>query len=202
MKAPVAQMASAGMLAMTLACAFPSNASAAGSPILSASASRKVHGAAGTFDLALASTPLDPTLEPRIGPAHTLVFVFDKPVVGGTATVTEGTATAGTPAFGGNEMIVPLTGVPNQQYVTVSVSDVIATDGGTGGSGSVRVGFLLGDVNQNRVVTVSDLAQVNAQIAQVVTSANYLKDVNASGTLTVADKGIANTQITKALPAP
>ena len=130
------------------------------------------------------------------------MFTFDKPVAGGVAGVTAGTATAGAPTFDGNEMIVPLTGVPNQQYVTVSVSDVIATDGGTGGSGSVRVGFLLGDVNQNRVVTVSDLAQVNAQIAQVVTSANYLKDVNASGTLTVADKGIANTQITKALPAP
>jgi hypothetical protein len=82
------------------------------------------------------------------------------------------------------------------------VSDVAAADGGAGGSGSVRIGFLLGDASQNRVVTVSDLAQVNAQIAQVVTSANYLKDVNASGTLTVADKGIANTQITKALPAP
>jgi hypothetical protein len=66
----------------------------------------------------------------------------------------------------------------------------------------VRVGFLLGDVNQSRVVTVSDLAQVNAQIAQVVGQGNYLKDVNASGTLTVADKGIANTQITKALPTP
>jgi hypothetical protein len=66
----------------------------------------------------------------------------------------------------------------------------------------VRIGFLLGDVNQNRVVTVSDLAEVNARIEQVVTSANYLKDVNAGGTLTVADKGIANTQITKALPAP
>jgi hypothetical protein len=66
----------------------------------------------------------------------------------------------------------------------------------------VRLGFLLGDASQNRVVTVSDLAQVNGQIAQSVTPANFLKDVNASGTLTVADKGIANTQITKALPMP
>jgi hypothetical protein len=66
----------------------------------------------------------------------------------------------------------------------------------------VRIGFLLGDVNQTRVVTVSDLGLVNAQIAQVVSASNYLRDVNVSGTLTVADKGIANTQITKALPAP
>ena len=120
----------------------------------------------------------------------------------GTASVTERTATAGAPTFNGNEMIVPLTGVANQQYVTVTVNNVDAADGATVGGGSVRVGFLLGDVSDNRVVTLSDLGQVNAQIAQLVTSANYLKDVNASGTLSLADKGITNAQITKALPAP
>ena len=71
-----------------------------------------------------------------------------------------------------------------------------------GGSGSIRVGFLLGDVSQNRVVTVSDLALVNGQIAQAVTAGNFLRDINASGTLSVADKGIANAQVTKALPGP
>jgi hypothetical protein len=66
----------------------------------------------------------------------------------------------------------------------------------------VRVGFLAGDVSQNRVVTVADLGLVNAQLAQTVTAANYLKDVNASGTLTVADKGITNANLTHSLPAP
>jgi len=46
---------------------------------------------------------------------------------------TEGTAILGTPTFAGNEVIVPLTGVTNQQYVTVSAGDVVATDSGTGG---------------------------------------------------------------------
>jgi len=177
----------------------------AASPSLVSAKSRRVHGSAGTFEILLNAVATSPTTEPRSGGAggnHTIVFTFDKPVAGGVAGVTAGTATAGAPTFDGNDMIVPLTGVSNQQYVTVSVSDVIAADGGTGGSGSVRVGFLLGDVNQNRVVTVSDLGLVNAQIAQLVSSANFLKDVNATGTLTVADKGIANTQITKALPAP
>ncbi len=178
---------------------------AASSPVFVSAKSRRVHGLAGTFDVLLNAVAASPTTEPRSGGAggnHTIVFTFDKPVAGGVAGVTAGTATAGTPTFDGNEMIVPLTGVSNQQYVTVSVSDVIAADGGMGGSGSVRVGFLLGDVSQNRVVTVSDLGLVNAQIAQLVSPANFLKDVNASGALTVADKGIANTQITKALPAP
>ena len=173
--------------------------------MLQARLSRKAHGAAGSFDLPLDLAPANPTTEPRSGGAggnHTIVFRFDKAVTGGTASVTSGAATAGAPTFSGNEMVVPLSGVTNQQYVTVVVSNVAGSDGSTGGSGSVRIGFLLGDVSQNRVVTVADIAQVNMQIAQPVTAANYLKDVNASGTLTVADKGIANIQITKALPAP
>jgi hypothetical protein len=176
-------------------------------PTLQSALSRKVHGAAGTFDLplTLAVPPAvnqNPTTEPRQGPTATIVLTFDKPIAGLTVTITEGAATAGARTFAGNDVVVPLTGVSNQQYVTVSLTNVDSLDGGTGGSGSVRIGFLAGDVNQNRVVTVSDLAQVNAQIAQLVGQGNYLKDVNASGTLTVADKGIANTQITKALPAP
>jgi hypothetical protein len=97
---------------------------------------------------------------------------------------------------------VPLTGVGNAQYVTVVVSNVSTAGGGSGGGGSTRIGFLAGDVNQNRVVTVADLGLVNAQLAQAVTASNYLKDVNASGTLTVADKGIANAHLTSALPSP
>ena len=124
------------------------------------------------------------------------------PVSAGNASVTEGVATPGLPTFSGNEMRVPLSAVANQQYVTVAVSNVSATDGGTGGSGSVRIGFLTGDVSGNRVVTLSDLGLVNAQVAQFVTAGNYLKDVNASGTLTLADKGITNGQLTKALPPP
>jgi glucose/arabinose dehydrogenase len=171
-----------------------------------AASSRKVHGGTATFDLPLASAPGNPTVEPRSGGAaggdHTIVFTFNKSVTAGTAAVTEGTAIAGVPTFSGSEMSVPLTGVANEQYVTVTVSNVVATDGTTDGSGSVRVGFLLGDVSQNRVVTLTDLGLVNAQIAQFVTATNYLNDVNTSGTLSVADKGITNTQLTKSLPAP
>jgi len=62
--------------------------------------------------------------------------------------------------------------------------------------------LLVGDVNQNRVVSLADLGLVNAQLAQSVTATNYLKDVNASGTLTLADKGITNANLTKVLPPP
>lgn len=171
-------------------------------PVFASAVSRKTHGAAGTFDLPLGSVATNPTTEPRIGPAQTIVFAFDKPVNGATVAITEGTAAAAAPTFSGNEVIVSLTGVANQQYVTIAVANVASTDGGTGGSGSVRVGFLAGDVNQSRVVSIADLALVNAQLAQPVTAANFIKDVNASGTLTLSDKGITNANLTKALPAP
>ena len=174
-------------------------------PALVTVVSRKVHGAAGTYNLPLSLTATDPTTEPRwsgVGGTHTIVFTFDKAVTDGAANVTEGAATAGAPTFNGNEMIVPLSGVADQQYVTVTLTNVVSSDGGTGGVGSIRIGFLFCDVTQNRVVTLADLGLVNAQIAQLVNETNYLKDVNVSGTLSLADKGLTNTRITKALPSP
>ena len=175
----------------------------ASAPMFQSAVSRRVHGAAGPFDLPLSAANVhNPTTEPRQGPNQTLVFTFDKPVVSGNAAVTEGTATAGAPTFAGATMTVPLSGVANAQYVTVAVNSIAAADGGTGGAGSIRVGFLLGDVSQNRVVTLADLGLVNAQLAQFVSATNFLKDVNASGTLTLADKAITNANLTKPLPAP
>jgi hypothetical protein len=72
----------------------------------------------------------------------------------------------------------------------------------TGFSASIRLGFLRGDVNQNRVVAVSDVGLVNAQLAQIATAANYLKDINATGVLTVSDKALVNANLATALPPP
>jgi hypothetical protein len=178
--------------------------SAAPPLVLQTVVSRKTHGAAGTFDLGLGLVPTNPTTEPRstgAGGSHSIVFTFDQPVTSGSAGISEGSAVAGVPTFSGNSMTVPLSGVTNQQYVTIVVSNV-ASSGGSTGSGTVRIGFLLGDVNQSRVVSVADLGLVNAQLAQPVTAANFLKDVNVSGAISVADKGITNANLTKALPAP
>lgn len=181
---------------------FVGNGVAIAPPNFLSAVSRKVHGGTGTFDLPLSPAPTKPTTEPRQGPAYTIVFMFDKPINAAVIVITEGVATLGLVTINGNEIIVPLTGVSNQQYVTIALSNVASVDGGSGGNASARIGFLTGDVNQNRVVTVADLGLVNAQLAQPVTPTNFLKDVNASGTLTVADKGITNANLTKALPAP
>jgi hypothetical protein len=175
-------------------------------PALQSVVLRRVHGAAGTFDLPLSLVaPLtvnhNPTTEPRTGPTHQLVYTYDKPLNNATVNVTEGTAVKSS-SLVGSTVVVDLTGATNAQYVTVSLTNVGSTDGGTGGIGEARVGLLQGDVNQSRVVSLADLGLVNAQLAQLVTAANFLKDVNASGTLTLADKGITNANLTTALPAP
>ena len=171
-------------------------------PVLVSVKSSKTHGTAGTFGLPLAATPLNPSTEPRIGPTQTIVFTFDKPVTAGIASTSEGAATVGAPTFSGNDMTVPLAGVTNAQYVTVNVNGVLASDGGGGGTGSIRVGFLFGDVNQTRQVTVADVGTVNAALLQTVTAANFLLDVNVDGKLTVADKGLVNSNLLVKLPLP
>ncbi len=191
-----------GTTTQTYALALTREAPGSNPPILQSAVSRRVHGSAGTFDLPLSLVSTTPTVEPRRGPAQTLVFTFDKAINSAVATLSEGNTTVAAPSFIGNDVIVNLPSVADRQYVTVSLDSVASTDGGSGGCGVVRVGFLLGAVNQNRVVTVSDIILVDKQIAHVVTSANFLDDVNANGFLTVSDKLLIDTNVTKALPAP
>ena len=171
-------------------------------PLLQSAVSRKTHASAGTFDLPLSLSITSPTIEPRTGPAHTLVFTFDKPITGATVAVTEGVGTAAAPTFSGNDVVVDLTGVSNQQYATVTLTNVTSSDGGSGGSATARLGLLLGDVNQSHTVTVLDIVVVNGQLAKPVSATNFLLDVNINGMLTVLDKVIVNANLAKALPAP
>jgi hypothetical protein len=166
-----------------------------------AAASRKTHGTAGAFNLPLLLMPLNPSTEPRVSSSVQIVMTFDSPISSATVAVT-GFATLGTTTFSGNNVFVDLTGVSDMQYVTVALTNVSSTTGGTGGSGSVRVGFLAGDVNGSRVVSVTDVGIVNAALGQVLSTGNYLNDVNVSGAITVSDKSIVNAQLTHALPPP
>ncbi len=190
------------MLLVGIAAAHAVPAAAQATPSLLGAVSRKLHGGAGNFDVPLTGSLANPSTEPRLGPSHSLLLTFSDTVTAANAALTEGVATLGALTFSGPDLTVPLNGVTNAQYVTIAVTGVSGAGGGTGGSATIRIGFLAGDVNQNRVVSVSDVGLVNAQLAQGVTSANFMKDVNASGTLTLADKGITNGYLTQALPPP
>jgi hypothetical protein len=168
---------------------------ATGANLVSA-ASRLTHGAAGSFDL---SMPLSGTsgVEDRDGGGNYLaVFTFDTTVTSGTATVTSGTGTAGTPVFSGNEMQVPLSGVADQQVITIEVSNV----NGGGGSNDVQFGFLAGDVDASRVVDRDDLTPIQNDKGATADSGNFREDINLSGVIDRPDLQAVKTNRNHSIP--
>ena len=148
--------------------------------------SRKTHGGAGTYDLAIdigqsINGPI--TVEPRaIGGGHKIVFQFNAPVrsLGSVSVSPIGTATA---TFSGNDVLVTLTNLADKQRVTVTLANV----NGSGSAISVPMGFYVGDVNNDRFVDTADILQMKARVGQVTTAANFRFDLNASGIIDSVD---------------
>ena len=157
---------------------------------LSAVKSRKTHGAAGTFDLVLDTTPLIAgavSVESRtIGGGHLIVFQFTAPVSAtGTANAVGSNAMPiGTTAVSSlnNEVSVTLNGIPDNSRVTISLTGVNGTD-----NVSASIGFLIGDVNNTRSVNSSDISSVKARSGQTTNATNFKFDVNATGSINSSD---------------
>ncbi|MEP6956798.1 MAG: dockerin type I domain-containing protein, partial [Chthoniobacterales bacterium] len=117
---------------------------------------------------------------------YLVVLHFDRPVNGGSATVS-GMATAGPVSFSGNDMIVPLTGVTNQQTVTVTANNVTTPDGGNLDALSVQIGFLIGDVNGDGFVSGGDTIVVRNNSGNATSATNFKSDVNLDGIVNGGD---------------
>ncbi len=170
--------------------------------------SRKTHGGgAGDHEVQIVD-PLEPitgnvTVEPRvIGSGHRIVFQFDS-TVGSVASVSA-TNTLGqligsaTSTFAANEVIVTLTGIPDNSRVKVTVTGV---NGAV--NASAAIGFLVGDVNSTRSVNAVDISAVKARAGSDVSSsivANYLFDLDLSGTVNNADSAAAKARSGLVLP--
>ena len=161
-------------------------------------ASRKTHGAAGSFDVIL------PAVESRTGGGggnHTLVFTFSNNVLGGSANVTSGTGSiSGSPAFSGNTMTVNLAGVANAQTLAVTVRNVVDSFSQTLPDTAVSASFLLGDTNGNGSVSSSDISQTKAQTGQTTNASNFRIDVNVSGSITSSDISLVKANSGTSLP--
>jgi PKD domain len=137
---------------------------------------------------------------------YQMVFEFDNAltsVAGVSATATNGSHPTASGAIGLNnhEYVVNLSGVPNQQYVTVTLTGVAgAANGGT--VVGPQMGLLVGDVNASGVVTSGDTNLCKAQALQPVTSANFRDDINASGAITTGDVNIIKQNALTQLPTP
>ncbi|PYI93038.1 MAG: hypothetical protein DME97_06950 [Verrucomicrobia bacterium] len=156
-------------------------------------------GGAGTFNLPLPLTG-NSGIEGRSDGTsnYTVVLTFDTPVNGGSANVTNhtsncdnnipvGTGSVSSVSFSGNDMIVTLTGVTDQQVLTLSATGVTGTNGSTGGSGSVPVGFLWGNVNTDRIVNAGDTLLVRDNAGVTLDNTNFQYDVNLDGGVNVGD---------------
>ena len=153
--------------------------------------SRKTHGGTGSFDIAINSTTLIGGLvdvEPRtIGGGHTLVFTFNNPITaaGNVGVIDSASAMVGsaTSTSAGNDVVVTLTGIPDNQRVTVTLTNV----NGVATAFPVSIGFLVGDVNNTRSVNSSDISGVKARSGQTTTSLNFNFDVNTTGAVNSSD---------------
>ncbi len=168
-------------------------------PVLTQAFSRKAHGGLGDFDLPLDVTaPLSGNIavEPRFEATHRIVLRFSETITAtGTATSTTsgggpiGTAAA---AFSGNEVTVTLSGIENARRVSVSLTGVTSASGSA--NASVAVGFLVGDVTNNRVVASADWSQIKSRAGQSVNAGNFMFDINLSGTVTAADIAVGKAK--------
>ena len=135
---------------------------------------------------------------------YTMVFTFAHDltnVAGSSASVTSGTGSVSSTAFGpnSNQYTVNLTGVSNAQYITVTVAGLHDVAGANFGA-SQQMGVLVGDVNGNGVVSNGDVSAVQAQVAQTVTSSNFRDDVNANGVISNGDVSLTQAQVGQTLP--
>ena len=154
--------------------------------------SRKIHGAAGPFDLTIDSAQAFSaavSVEPRtIGTGYVIVFQFDETIVAtGTPASADGfgpvgAVSAAITGAASNEVSVMLTGTPDNKRLMISLTQVNGML-----DVAASVGFLVGDVNNTRTATASDISGVKARSGQTAGAASFMFDVNATGAINSAD---------------
>jgi hypothetical protein len=163
--------------------------------------SRKEHGAAGDFDVAL---PLSgsPGVECRDGGgAYTFVITFTNVMATGNAAVTGGTGTVqGTPVIAGNIMTVELAGVTNAQTLTVTLSNLSDTFGHTLADTPLNAVMLIGDTTGNQVVNASDVSQIKAAVGATVDGSNFRADLNINGIISSTDVAEGKSNLGQSVP--
>ncbi len=171
-------------------------------PVLAVSAvSRKMHGTLGPFNIPL---PLSGAsgIECRSGGPTQVMFTFPTAVTINNAIVTSGAGSVGSASGNGTTtVIVNLTGVTNQERITLTLLGV--NDGRNTNDVAVRMGVLLGDTNADGVVNTADITQTRRESGNVAhddPSANFREDVTVDGVINTADITAVRRQSGNALP--
>ncbi len=166
--------------------------------------SRRTHGSAGDFDIALPLTG-DPGIESRNGGTYKIVATFQHLVnLNGNAIVSAGigTVSATTSAStetGGTAITIDLVNVSTAQKLVVMLS---VSDGGISDEIAIPMRVLWGDANATGSVTSSDASMIQSQIGQPVSSSNFRCDANVTGDIDNADNKVATVNAGTGIASP
>ncbi len=172
-----------------------------GTPTLQSAVSRKIHGAAGTFDLDLPLTG-NPGIECRTGGAtddYTMVITFtgNVTVTGNPqAQVTSGTGCVGSGGacmsgnnvnVNGTTVTIPLTNIADDQTITVQLNGVNSAADAPAVDVTIPMRKIVGDTTGDGNVNSSDVAQTKARVPTGVNASTFRSDVNANGAINSSD---------------
>jgi hypothetical protein len=170
-------------------------------PPLNGVVSTKIHGSTSfDIDLPLIGTPGIECRDGSDNGNYTIVFHFTNPVLTCGTTTCGGATCSASGGAGASDCSVSATAVPNAQYLTISLTDVVDSQGNIGNV-STTMGVLIGDVNGSGRVDAADVSFVRQQTLQPIDASNFRADINASGRIDAADVSVARQQTLTSLPA-
>jgi hypothetical protein len=152
--------------------------------------SRKTHGAAGAFDVALPVTGVA-GIECRWGGSdglHQIVVSFAQPVTLTEANLITGIGSVSSATANGSEVTVNLTGIADAQRIAVRLSNV--SDGTTSNDVIVPMNVLTGDINGTFSVNATDKGLTQVQVGHPVSASNFRTDVVVNGAINSSDVGL------------
>ncbi|MEP7155921.1 MAG: hypothetical protein ABI905_09110 [Betaproteobacteria bacterium] len=188
-----------GLLALVATTLFP--LISAGQNLTSV-VSRKLHATAGPYEILVdTGQPIggNVTVDPRaIGSGHLVVFIFDAPAVAPASVdvVDSQSMPVGSSSVStvGQEVLVTVTGIANNSRIQVSLKDGSATV-----YASASMGFLVGDVDNSRVINSTDVNAVKSRSGFPASLTNFQFDVGTTGTINVSDIAAVKSRLGQSL---
>ncbi len=166
-------------------------------PEVTAVVSRRVHGAAGAFDINLLAAPI--VTECRSGGNYQVIVTFANPVsVSGLSVMSSNGLAGGTQTVNGAVVTVDLTAVANAQSVGITL--INANDGLIAGDVFIPLAVLIGDSNGDAVVNSGDSGQTRGRSGQTTDATNFRSDFNVDGTINSGDGFVARSRSGTFLP--
>ena len=173
--------------------------------------SRKTHGAAGTFDIAMPLTGPSGVECRTTGGTNDYILVVtfsgnvtvtgspQAQVTSGTGCVGTGGVCSGNVSVSANTVTVPLTNIANAQTINVRINGVNSTNA-PATDFTIPMSILIGDTNANGYVNTGDVVQTKGGLGQTVDATNFRSDVNAGGSINATDVAIVKSRIGTGLP--